>query len=149
MDRSRLITIAERLASDEPSLATAVRSAVDDYQACMQLYEGLRDADLVGYIDAADDPEPARETLESLKFCPPAMSWKWWEDHRDDIDEDEDIERFLGLAGEHSQQHGVLLVQFRLDADAWLLGFFRPDVVHELIGDGSLRVVRRGWEDQD
>ncbi|MFE3001759.1 hypothetical protein ACFXG4_43120 [Nocardia sp. NPDC059246] len=87
MNRSSLVAIAERLASNEPMLATGVRAAVDENQAWTRLIDGLEEARLMGYIDETD-PEMARDVLEPLKFCPASMSWDWWEEHREDEDED-------------------------------------------------------------
>ncbi|MCA1005212.1 hypothetical protein LCL87_05765 [Rhodococcus hoagii] len=147
MDRRSLITIAEQLVPERPSLTEAVRAAVDDRWALAELTRGLQDAAVMEYIDWSDDPEMAREALESLKFHPSSMSWDWWEEHEDDDDEDEDIERFLGLAGEQSRKHGVLLVELDLGADGYLLGFVPTGSAEDMIEAGSLNVVRRGWQD--
>ncbi|MFE6861012.1 hypothetical protein [Nocardia sp. NPDC057668] len=103
----------------------------------------------MGYIDAASDPEMARDVLASLRFCPTSMSWEWWEDHRDDVDQDEDIERFLGLAGELCREKGVLLLELGLGSDAYLVGFFPVGMVEDLIEEGEFWVVRRGWQGRD
>lgn len=146
MDRCSLIAIAEQLVPERPSLTEAVRAAVDDGWALAELTRGLQDAAVMEYLDWTDDPEMAREALESLKFHPSSMSWDWWEEHEDDDDGDEAIERFLGLAGEQSRKHGVVLVELELGGDGYLLGFVPTGSAKDIIEAGSLTVVRRGWQ---
>ncbi|MFI9508442.1 hypothetical protein [Nocardia sp. NPDC052566] len=149
VDRGRLLVIAEHVAPGVPAIAAAVRSAPDDKSAMTELAWGLRGAGLAAYIDWAEDPEDVQEALNSLRSRPGAMSWDWWDDEDcEDCDEAEVIERFLGLAGDHSRRYGAILFEIEQGGDGYLVGFMEEGSVGMLVDNRSLRVVATGWQNR-
>ncbi|MFI9508446.1 hypothetical protein [Nocardia sp. NPDC052566] len=87
--------------------------------------------------------------MNSLRSRPSAMSWDWSENEDfDDCDESEVMERFLGLAGDHSRRYGAILFEIEQGGDGYLVGFMEDGSADALIESRALWVVGTGWQDR-